>query len=250
MSIGIMLPWRKTTRNSILKRASIPLIISITTAFFLFILGIRNYIVLLTLLSAEMVLLVTLREFFLGGKVQQSISDQPLFLSILKLFETNQHRYGGYLVHIGVALIAIAIISSYTFQAQTRQTMLPGESFNISGYQIKYEELFESKPGINGVSKEILAKVEIDGKRLIYPGQRLFTNFPNQPVAIVAIDGNPLRDVYVFLQGWTDEGMIELHVFVNPLIQLLWFGGIIYVVGAILAYTPSTRSQEAVRHGK
>ena len=250
MSIGIMLPWRKTTRNSILKRVSIPLIISITTAFFLFILGIRNYIVLLTLLSAEMVLLVTLREFFLGGKVQQSISDQPLFLSILKLFETNQHRYGGYLVHIGVALIAIAIISSYTFQAQTRQTMLPGESFNISGYQIKYEELFESKPGINGVSKEILAKVEIDGKRLIYPGQRLFTNFPNQPVAIVAIDGNPLRDVYVFLQGWTDEEMIELHVFVNPLIQLLWFGGIIYVVGAILAYTPSTRSQEAVRHGK
>ncbi|MFL2646350.1 MAG: heme lyase CcmF/NrfE family subunit [Dehalococcoidia bacterium] len=250
MSIGIMLPWRKTTRNSILKRVSIPLIISITTAFFLFILGIRNYIVLLTLLSAEMVLLVTLREFFLGGKVQQSISDQPLFLSILKLFETNQHRYGGYLVHIGVALIAIAIISSYTFQAQTRQTMLPGESFNISGYQIKYEELFESKPGINGVSKEILAKVEIDGKRLIYPGQRLFTNFPNQPVAIVAIDGNPLRDVYVFLQGWTDEGMIELHVFVNPLIQLLWFGGIIYVVGAILAYTPSTRSQETVRHGK
>ena len=250
MSIGIMLPWRKTTRNSILKRVSIPLIISITTAFFLFILGIRNYIVLLTLLSAEMVLLVTLREFFLGGKVQQSISDQPLFLSILKLFETNQHRYGGYLVHIGVALIAIAIISSYTFQAQTRQTMLPGESFNISGYQIKYEELFESKPGINGVSKEILAKVEIDGKRLIYPGQRLFTNFPNQPVAIVAIDGNPLRDVYVFLQGWTDEGMIELHVFVNPLIQLLWFGGIIYVVGAILAYTPSTRSQKAVRHGK
>ena len=250
MSIGIMLPWRKTTRNSILKRVSIPLIISITTAFFLFILGIRNYIVLLTLLSAEMVLLVTLREFFLGGKVQQSISDQPLFLSILKLFETNQHRYGGYLVHIGVALIAIAIISSYTFQAQTRQTMLPGESFNISGYQIKYEELFESKPGINGVSKEILAKVEIDGKRLIYPGQRLFTNFPNQPVAIVAIDGNPLRDVYVFLQGWTDEEMIELHVFVNPLIQLLWFGGIIYVVGAILAYTPSTRPQEAVRHGK
>ena len=85
---------------------------------------------------------------------------------------------------------------------------------------------------------------------MIYPGQRLFTNFPNQPVAIVAIDGNPLRDVYVFLQGWTDEEMIELHVFVNPLIQLLWFGGIIYVVGAILAYTPSTRSQEAVRHGK
>ena len=159
MSIGIMLPWRKTTRNSILKRVSIPLIISITTAFFLFILGIRNYIVLLTLLSAEMVLLVTLREFFLVGKVHQSISDQPLFLSILKLFETNQHRYGGYLVHIGVALIAIAIIYSYTFQAQTRQTMLPGESFNISGYQIKYEELFESKPGINGVSKEILAKV-------------------------------------------------------------------------------------------
>tara|TARA_B100000029_G_scaffold516599_1_gene631609 strand:+ start:7938 stop:9923 length:1986 start_codon:yes stop_codon:yes gene_type:complete len=244
MSIGILLPWRKNSTSSILRRMIIPLGISIVTASFLFIFVTNNLTVLLTLLTAEMVLLVTLREFFLGGKIQKKQSGEHLFFSIFKLFDTNQHRYGGYLVHIGVALMAIAIICSYTFQAQTRQTMIPGDSFNISGHHIKYEDLFETKPGVNGVSKEILAKIEIDGEKLIYPGQRLFSNFPNQPVAIVAIDGNPLRDIYVFLQGWTDEGMIELHVFVNPLIQLLWFGGAIYVVGAILAYTPSSRSSK------
>ena len=248
MSIGILLPWRKSSRSSLLKRIYNPLLISMITTFILFIFGIRTFTVLLTFLTTEMVLLVTLREFFLGGKIQKNISGQSLFLSTFKLFETNQHRYGGYLVHIGIALMAIAIISSYSFQAQTRQTLSPGESINISGYQIQYQNLFESKPGVNGVSKEVLAKVEIDGKRLIYPGQRLFTNFPNQPVAIVAIDGNPLRDIYVFLQGWTDEGMIELHVFVNPLIQLLWFGGVIYVIGAILAYTPSNRSSETIKN--
>ena len=248
MSIGILLPWRKSSRSSLLKRIYNPLLISMITTFILFIFGIRTFTVLLTFLTTEMVLLVTLREFFLGGKIQKNISGQSLFLSTFKLFESNQHRYGGYLVHIGIALMAIAIISSYSFQAQTRQTMSPGESININGYQIQYQNLFESKPGVNGVSKEVLAKVEIDGKRLIYPGQRLFTNFPNQPVAIVAIDGNPLRDIYVFLQGWTDEGMIELHVFVNPLIQLLWFGGVIYVIGAILAYTPSNRSSETIRN--
>ena len=248
MSIGILLPWRKSSRSSLLKRIYNPLLISMITTFILFIFGIRTFTVLLTFLTTEMVLLVTLREFFLGGKIQKNISGQSLFLSTFKLFETNQHRYGGYLVHIGIALMAIAIISSYSFQAQTRQTLSPGESININGYQIQYQNLFESKPGVNGVSKEVLAKVEIDGKRLIYPGQRLFTNFPNQPVAIVAIDGNPLRDIYVFLQGWTDEGMIELHVFVNPLIQLLWFGGVIYVIGAILAYTPSNRSSETIKN--
>ena len=248
MSIGILLPWRKSSRSSLLKRIYNPLLISMITTFILFIFGIRTFTVLLTFLTTEMVLLVTLREFFLGGKIQKNISGQSLFLSTFKLFESNQHRYGGYLVHIGIALMAIAIISSYSFQAQTRQTLSPGESINISGYQIQYQNLFESKPGVNGVSKEVLAKVEIDGKRLIYPGQRLFTNFPNQPVAIVAIDGNPLRDIYVFLQGWTDEGMIELHVFVNPLIQLLWFGGVIYVIGAILAYTPSNRSSETIKN--
>ena len=248
MSIGILLPWRKSSRSSLLKRIYNPLLISMITTFILFIFGIRTFTVLLTFLTTEMVLLVTLREFFLGVKIQKNISGQSLFLSTFKLFETNQHRYGGYLVHIGIALMAIAIISSYSFQAQTRQTLSPGESINISGYQIQYQNLFESKPGVNGVSKEVLAKVEIDGKRLIYPGQRLFTNFPNQPVAIVAIDGNPLRDIYVFLQGWTDEGMIELHVFVNPLIQLLWFGGVIYVIGAILAYTPSNRSSETIKN--
>ena len=73
------------------------------------------------------------------------------------------------------------------------------------------------------------------------PGQRFFTNFGNQPVAMVAIDGNLLRDVYVFMQGFEGDQTAEIQAFINPLVQWLWIGGAIYTLGGLLAFAPARR---------
>jgi cytochrome c-type biogenesis protein CcmF len=99
---------------------------------------------------------------------------------------------------------------------------------------------------VNGIDQEIVAQIGVqDGDELIaslQPGQRFFTNFENQPVAIVSIDGNLRRDLYVFMQGWDGQQNAEIQAFINPLVQWLWIGGAIYALGGLLAFAPMRRS--------
>ena len=69
------------------------------------------------------------------------------------------------------------------------------------------------------------------------PGQRFFSNFPQQPVAMVSILGTWREDLYTFLQG-TSEGTVELQGFVNPLVRWLWFGAAVFTVGGLLTFAP------------
>jgi cytochrome c-type biogenesis protein CcmF len=80
-----------------------------------------------------------------------------------------------------------------------------------------------------------------DLRTVLRPGQRFFTNFPSQPVAIVEIDGTLERDLYVFMQGWDENQVAEIQAFINPLAQWLWIGGGIYLVGGLLAFAPMRR---------
>ncbi len=74
----------------------------------------------------------------------------------------------------------------------------------------------------------------------------MFTNFPQQPTGIVALDSSLRDDLYVFVQGWDANGVAEFHVFVNPLITWLWIGGAVYVIGGLIAFAP-VRVQAAER---
>jgi cytochrome c-type biogenesis protein CcmF len=55
-------------------------------------------------------------------------------------------------------------------------------------------------------------------------------------VAIVAVDSNLQRDLYLFVQGWDAQKRAEIQVFVNPLVQWLWIGGGVYALGGLLAF--------------
>src|SRR5690606_7191444 len=101
----------------------------------------------------------------------------------------------------------------------------PGETFEAGGYTMRFEDLVVRRPGVDGIDIEVVAQVTVmDGDRVVArmePGRRVFTNFPDQPTAIVDVQGNLLRDLYVFVQGWDQDRLTELQVFVNPLQQWL-----------------------------
>jgi cytochrome c-type biogenesis protein CcmF len=241
LTLGTVLPWRRASPGLLRRRLCTPLIALALTLAVLITFGLRDLFALATIGAGSLVLFVTAREFAIGARGVRRANGRDWLSAIASLFQRDQQRYGGYLVHIGVALIAISALSSYAFQEQVRTVVSPGDSFEVGGHTIAYNGLLERQPGVNGISSEVVAQITVDGDTVLNPGQRFFTNFVGQPVAIVAIDGNPLRDVYVFMQGW-DEGGAEIQVFINPLMQLLWFGGFIYILGGLLAYAPARAS--------
>jgi cytochrome c-type biogenesis protein CcmF len=192
--------------------------------------------------AASVLALVTLREFVLGTRGARAAGAGPWPAAFTSLFARDQRRYGGYLVHLGIAVMAVAVVGSTIYQQQLRTTVAPGESFEAGGRVLAYEGLRERTGIANGVQREIVAPLAVtrDGEEIgrLTPGRRQFTNFPEQPTAIVDLDSTWRDDLYVFVQGWDDEGVAEFHVFVNPLIAWLWIGAAVYVAGGVLAWAP------------
>jgi cytochrome c-type biogenesis protein CcmF len=242
---GTILPWRRAAPGTLARRLRTPLVVLVGTIVALVLFGMREGFAIAGVSAAVLVIFVTAREFYLGARAARRASGRDWLNSTTGLFERDRRRYGGYMVHLGVAVIAIAVIGSTVFQTQVRATLTPGDQFQVGDYRLSYGGLQVREPGVNGIDQEVVALIGVEqGNDLIAslrPGQRFFTNFAGQPVGIVAIDGSLKRDLYVFMQGFESDQTVEIQAFINPLVQWLWIGGAIYTIGGLLAFSPVRR---------
>ena len=80
------------------------------------------------------------------------------------------------------------------------------------------------------------------------PARRIHAGWANQPTADVAVSTTlpHLDDVYVLLSSWDQTGAsATLRVLINPLVVLLWIGGIVYFAGILVVAWPSARRDTA-----
>ncbi|MEX2228992.1 MAG: cytochrome c-type biogenesis CcmF C-terminal domain-containing protein [Dehalococcoidia bacterium] len=242
MAIGVVVPWRGAAPRTLVRRLRAPAAIVAAATVALAWLGVRDGFALAGAGAAIGVASVCVREYALGARGLRRATGRPWPAAFAALFARDQRRYGGYLVHIGVAIMAIAVISSNIYQDQTRAVVAPGESFRAGAYTLTYNRLYAERPNRNGIDVEVRAEITVSrGDEVVAtlaPGRRTFTNFPGQPVAIVAIDGSFARDLYVFIQGWDESLTAEFQAFVNPLVRWLWIGGAVYVLGTVIALAP------------
>lgn len=242
IAVGTVLPWRRASNATIARRFALPLAASLLAGGVLFTLGLRHAWGLASVVASVAVGVVTLREYVLGARGAHA-AGVAWPATVAWLFARDQRRYGGYLVHLGVAVMTVAVIGSTVYQQQERVSVEPGQTFEAGGRSITYEGLYQRDGHENGIQTEVFARLVVhrrDGsvETVLEPGRRRFANFPEQPTAVVALHMTAADDLYVFVQGWDDAERADFHVFVNPLIVWLWIGGAIYVVGGIFAWMP------------
>ncbi len=68
-----------------------------------------------------------------------------------RLIGRNRRRYGGYVIHLGVVLMAIGIIGIELFQTETQGTIAQGEQLALGDYSLRFDELavFDTPDGRN-----------------------------------------------------------------------------------------------------
>ena len=94
--------------------------------------------------------------------------------ALVAVVSRNRRRYGGYIVHIGVAVLLIGIAASSSFQTNRDVRLAPGESAVVDGRTVTYE-----RPTV-GVDREAITLgavlgVEQGGKRFtLHPSRRFF----------------------------------------------------------------------------
>ncbi|HEX3050434.1 MAG TPA: cytochrome c-type biogenesis CcmF C-terminal domain-containing protein [Aggregatilineaceae bacterium] len=165
----------------------------------------------------------------------------------------DRHRYGGYCIHLGMVILGLGVIGSTGFQQSRAMLLSPGDTVSLGSYEVKYEglTLAEAEDGRGMVIAR--AKIYKDGKFIedIRPRRDLFldsagniTNIMSIPDAHSSLAG----DVYVRVDETGQQVLthfnegnpsVNLRVYLNPLINFVWFGGVILMIGTLVAMWPS-----------
>ena len=226
-----------------------PLAASLVVAVILLVEGVSRPAALLGYWLAALVALVTLYEFWRGARARHERHGEPLPLALWRLAGRNRRRYGGYVIHLGVVLMALGVIGIEMFQSETQGTLARGEQITLQGYTMVYKALDQfDKPDGRNVT---LATVSVyrDGRYLgdLYP-RRDYYYASQQPMTIPGVRSSLQDDLYVLLVGWEPiaEQGATFKVYHNPLVNFVWLGGLVFIVGTLVAAWPTRELEPAL----
>lgn len=248
MGIAPISAWQISTAKTLGRAFWKPFGVSLLGIILPLVFGIRNPVAIFGLWLVALVVCVTLFEYWRGIKARSHSTGEGFFESVSHLTVKNRRRYGGYIIHIGIVLMAIGIIGIETMQSQTQGSLTPGESLSVGGYTATYKSLAEwdTNDGKN-VARAVI-EISRDGKVLqeVYPRRDYYYD-SQQPMTIPGVRSNMEDDVYVILVDWQpiSTRSATFKVFHNPLVNWLWLGSIVLILGAIIAVWPSPEKETA-----
>ncbi|MBI4213918.1 MAG: heme lyase CcmF/NrfE family subunit [Chloroflexi bacterium] len=239
MGIGPLLPWRRATGRQIQRSFVIPMAIAGVAATLLVIIGLRTPAAILALVAAAFAAATVGWEYWRGGRARMRSTAEAAPIALARLIARARPRYGGYLVHLGVAVMAVGIVNS-SFYQQAREFTLPlGTTGSVGRYSLTNQGLFETRePGAHVVSARVRVTDSEDRAWTLSPGKVFHDNFTNQPASRIAIETTRLEDLYLVLAGWGDDGSISIVATVNPMVVLIWAGGWILLIGTLVCLWP------------
>jgi cytochrome c-type biogenesis protein CcmF len=245
MGIAPLSAWGYSTFRTIGRAAWKPTIPTLLVTVVLFFFGVHNWIALLGFSLVAFVLFITVYEFWRGVRARRKTQGEGYLSAILRLTARNRRRYGGFIIHISMVVMAIGILGIEVFQTQTQQTLAIGQEMQLSGYTLRYDSLAQF-PYVDGrfVTRAVLSVFK--GENLLGELTPRYDLYPDgQPMTIPAIRSTLVDDLYVVLVNWENISIEEtpFKVYHNPLVNWLWIGSAVFVLGYLVAAWPE--KQEA-----
>ncbi|RKY02930.1 hypothetical protein DRP77_07165, partial [Candidatus Poribacteria bacterium] len=216
-------PWARGAPHKGRGDILIPLLISVSAAIYLG-LKFKNLYLVIVASPAGFALL---RVF--SGILISAAGNLP------SLWE-HRSRYGGYLSHMGVALLLIGVAFSSLKSETIVEDLKPGGSFDFKGYVFKFEG-FSSRRGKNFEMIVGRLKVSRKGREIcdLAPGIAYYPRLDEITVEADVRSGF-FKDIYAVLLEASEEGA-SFKIRITPLMSWLWAGCWLTLGGAILNLT-------------
>jgi cytochrome c-type biogenesis protein CcmF len=237
MGLGPLVAWRRASLRSLGKTFVIPFAAAVVTGVVLLALGFGS--------SWPGLLAYTFGAFVIASILLEFVRGRAAAGGIFRLISRNRRRYGGYMVHAAIVLLAIGIAGSSAYQTVRERVLRPGESIEAAGYTLRYGSIAGVK-GPNYTGFRALLTVSGHGERFrLNPGMNNFPIEGQATVASIYHDPRSLGDVFTTAQlaGNGNTNKIDLKVLVKPLINLIWVAGFVFVAGALVAMWPDAVEQ-------
>jgi cytochrome c-type biogenesis protein CcmF len=245
MGVGPLVAWRRTSLRALGTSLLWPFGLAVAAGVALLALGAGSNVGgVVAYTFAIFVLAAIALEFIRGTKARKALGEQTWLGAFSSLVGRNRRRSGGYIVHAAIVLLAIGIAGG-AYGATKVQHLRPGDTMSIRGYKLTYLGAV-ARNGPNDVEERARLAVSRGGDNLgvlmagknRYPAEGQVSNE-------VAIHSDWLRaqDLFVIGDQFNKDGSVVLKVLVNPLVDLVWLAGIVFLLGSLIAMWPDPREQ-------
>lgn len=246
--IGIcpLIDWRQASAERLLRSLWVQTIVAVLTAVILVLTGVRELWVLVSVAVTVFVAVTVLLQMAQGIVARMRSAGENPFVATAKAVSLNRRRYGGQLIHFSILLIVIGIIGSQSGQTEVQIALAQGESVDVQGYTLTYRDFVfqQIEEDGNKMRNQAVLDVFRGERRLatVQPERNLHSNVQGA-VSEVALRQTLIEDLYIVLAGLDADGVAAFQVLVNPMVTWLWIGGLVLVIGTLIAAWPARRSR-------
>jgi cytochrome c-type biogenesis protein CcmF len=236
--IGPLIAWRRASLANLRRQFVWPVACGVVTAVVLAIaLGTQLTFYSISAWSLSAFVIGTIAQEYVRAVRARTRKGESAFHALGELLRRNQQRYGGYIVHLGVVFVLIGITGAVLNQERL-ENVRPGGSFAIDGYRWTYltAEALPAQHYGGAVARLALYRGD-EPLAVMAPEKRMYW-LEQQPASIPSVYSTLREDLYVILTAIEHDGSATFKVYRNPLVNWIWIGGVVFVLGTIAVMWP------------
>ena len=251
----VLMGWGKPRLSKFGRQLLWPLLGGIISIILAIVIGWTLWYTLIPLFILGMTVTATLYKWGRDVASRMRGCRENICSAFYRLLMANRSRYGGYIIHIAIAIMALGIIGSSAYSTtKSNQVVNLGDNITLAGYKLTYHGLlFDYSPNTDEMWATVGAELRIEHNGVaagsINPTQTwIFINDADGEIKAslannsVAIRSNPLQDLYVILHDFDYDSQAALiTVMAKPLAQWIWIGGLLLLLGGVLSFSAPLR---------
>jgi cytochrome c-type biogenesis protein CcmF len=246
MGIGPLVAWRRASLRALGRTFLWPLSVAVVAGVCLLALGAgSSRIGVIAYTFSVFVLASIVLEFARGTAARKALGRESWVGAFGSLVERNRRRYGGYIVHAAVVLLALGVTGSSAYETVRESRLAPGQAMNVADHRVVFRG-YQTSLASNHRAIRALVDVYRGGDYLgrYKPGKNQY--FAEDQISNeVSIRHDLLTggDLFMIADQINSDGTVDLKVLQKPLVNLIWLAGFVFLAGSLIALWPDAREE-------
>jgi cytochrome c-type biogenesis protein CcmF len=241
MGVGPLIAWRRASPDNLKRNFLWPVVIGVAAAALFRLLGVGSVLVAVSLALTVFVAATISVDLYRATRARRAMGERTL-RALGGLLVRHNRRYGGFVVHLAVLVVAVGVTGSQTWSVHTETTLQRGEQTQLAGYTIRFDGLRESQESNHGKVTGTFTVVDGAAAGTVLQPAKKFYPQEQSPIAYVDYRLGFIDDLYLVLGDFARDGTsVTVKIQVNRLVSWIWLGGVVLTLGTLLAVLPERR---------
>ncbi len=253
MGVIPLIGWGGATLAKLGRKMVAPLGFTTVATLMAYLAGARDPLPLLGCALIAFAVATTVGDIFLSIRARQKNTKEDYPTAFIRLLSRDRRRYGGYLIHLSVLILAIGVIGSRAYATDETRSLAQGESFSTGPYTLTFESLQANMPDGEGIKTSATIGLYQDGQRIgaLHPATVFYERQQEQESEPAVFSDAPFfrRDLYLIINGVSNDlSTVSFRAYINPLVSWVWFGGLMFLFSTVITLMPD--AQESARRAR